>query len=67
MTSSVLWVETIQNMLSLGTEAFVEVGSGKVLGGLIKKIDRAATVLQVSDTESLKATLENLGQLAAVS
>ena len=67
MTSSVLWVETIQNMLSLGTEAFIEVGSGKVLGGLIKKIDRAATVLQVSDNESLKATLESLGQLAMVS
>lgn len=61
MTSSVLWVKTIQKMLDLGTECFIEVGSGKVLSGLIKKIDRSAKVLQISDKESLDKTLEALG------
>ncbi|MDJ0626041.1 MAG: ACP S-malonyltransferase [Candidatus Caenarcaniphilales bacterium] len=61
MTSSVQWVKTIQKMLELGTECFIEVGSGKVLSGLIKKIDRSAKVLQVNDTNSLNSTLESLG------
>ncbi len=66
MTSSVRWVESVQKMLELGTETFVEIGSGKVLSGLIKKIDRNANVLQVSDNETLKATLETLGATVAV-
>jgi [acyl-carrier-protein] S-malonyltransferase len=60
MTSSVRWVETVETMFELGAEAFIEVGSGKVLSGLIKKIDRSAVVLQVSDPASLKATLQEL-------
>lgn len=59
MTSSVQWVKTIQKMLEMGTEAFIEIGSGKILSGLIKKIDRSANVLQVSDPVSLKETLQN--------
>ncbi len=59
MTSSVQWVKTINKMLELGAEVFIEIGSGKVLSGLIKKIDRSAVVLQVSDNASLKETLAN--------
>ncbi|MDX1920235.1 MAG: ACP S-malonyltransferase [Candidatus Caenarcaniphilales bacterium] len=61
MTSSVQWVKSVQTMLDLGAECFIEVGSGKVLSGLIKKIDRSAKVLSVSDAKTLNETLESLG------
>lgn len=60
MTSSVYWTQSIETMVSMGAETFIEIGSGKVLSGLIKKIDRSLNTLQVSDTASLKATLEIL-------
>jgi len=60
MTSSVQWVETIENMFALGAECFIEIGSGKVLNGLIRKIDRSAKVLQVSDPATLQETLNQL-------
>lgn len=40
LTHSVRWVETIQNMVKDGVTRCIEVGSGKVLSGLAKRIDR---------------------------
>ena len=40
LTDPVLWVDTIHNMINDGVEKFVEVGPGKVLQGLVKRIDR---------------------------
>ncbi len=40
LTAPVRWTQTIQNMIADGADQFVEVGPGKVLQGLIKKIDR---------------------------
>ena len=40
LTSPVRWTQTVENMLKDGAESFVEVGPGKVLQGLIKKVDR---------------------------
>lgn len=39
VTSPVRWEETIQNMISSGIEEFYEVGPGKVLQGLVKRIN----------------------------
>ncbi|PLT34244.1 ACP S-malonyltransferase [Bacillus sp. V5-8f] len=58
--SPVLWEDSVRKMLSLGVDMFIEVGSGKVLSGLIKKIDRSAKVFSVSDEESLLKTVEAL-------
>ena len=43
MDSRVRWTESVQEMLKSGTQAFVEVGSGSVLIGLIRRIDSNAT------------------------
>lgn len=40
LTSAVKWTQTIENMLADGATHFVEVGPGKVLQGLVKKVDR---------------------------
>jgi len=40
LTSPVKWTQTVENMLKDGAESFTEVGPGKVLQGLIKKVDR---------------------------
>jgi len=42
LTSPVKWTQSVQNMLSDGASEFIEVGPGKVLQGLVKKIDRSA-------------------------
>lgn len=42
LTAPVKWTQSIQNMIKDGTTLFTEVGPGKVLQGLVKKIDREA-------------------------
>ena len=44
LTSPVRWTQTVKNMLSDGADSFTEVGPGKVLQGLIKKVDRKVAV-----------------------
>ena len=46
LTHSVRWVETIQNMIQSGIRRFIEVGAGKVLSGLVKRINSDIEVSQ---------------------
>lgn len=57
---AVLWEDSIRAMIEKGIETFVEIGPGKVLSGLLRKIDRKARGLNVEDPESLNKTLEIL-------
>jgi [acyl-carrier-protein] S-malonyltransferase len=58
--SSVYWTQTIEKMVSEGVDTFIEIGPGKVLAGLNKKIAPDANVYNVYDVASLEATVEAL-------
>ena len=45
--SPVRWVESIERMAAEGVEGFIELGAGKVLSGMVKKIARKASVLNI--------------------
>jgi [acyl-carrier-protein] S-malonyltransferase len=42
LTSPVQWTQSVRTMLQMGAERFLEVGAGKVLTGMLKRIDKAA-------------------------
>jgi [acyl-carrier-protein] S-malonyltransferase len=50
----VRWDASIEHCAALGVDRYLEIGPGKVLTGLIKRIQRGATLDQVGDVESLK-------------
>lgn len=58
--SPVLWEDTVAKMLELGVDTFVEIGPGKVLSGLVKKVDRKAKTFAVYDLESCEAAIAAL-------
>ncbi len=60
VTGTVRWVECVQALVNAGATAFVEVGPGKVLCGLMKQIDGAQKTLNVEDAASLEKTLAEL-------
>ncbi len=57
---AVRWVEIIQAMKAQGVTHIVECGPGKVLTGLVKRIDPDLIALSVTDPESLQAALDAL-------
>jgi len=56
----VRWEETIRRLLDEGVRAFVEVGPGKVLLGLIRSIDKSVTMLNVEDEKSMENAVSGL-------
>ena len=50
----VRWRESVVNMINLGVNKFVEIGPGKVLSGLVKRIDRNVNLNQVNNLDDLK-------------
>jgi [acyl-carrier-protein] S-malonyltransferase len=61
VTGSVRWSESIRLLCEMGHRTFIELGPGKVLAGLVAKIDKDATVHSIEDLASLKAVTELLG------
>lgn len=59
VTSPVLWADSISKLRSIGFDTFVEVGPGKVLQGLFRKIE-GVTVYGTHDEEALERTLSEL-------
>jgi [acyl-carrier-protein] S-malonyltransferase len=57
VTAAVKWEPSIRLLIEKGVSAFVEVGPGKVLWGLMRQIDRSKASLAVNDEASLQKTL----------
>lgn len=58
VTGSVRWRESVQSMAAKGVTEFWEIGAGKALSGMIRKIDRDLACRQVGTPEGVKAALE---------
>ncbi len=53
----VRWRESVINMINLGVNSFIEIGPGKVLSGLIKRIDRNVKLNQVNNLTDIKSII----------
>ena len=61
VTGSVRWTASIQALIAMGHRNFLELGPGKVIAGLVAKIDKDAVVHSVEDLASLESAVEALG------
>jgi len=55
VTGSVRWTESIRQLIAMGHTRFLELGPGKIIAGLVGKIDSGATVHSIEDLASLEA------------
>ncbi|MNE79832.1 Malonyl CoA-acyl carrier protein transacylase [compost metagenome] len=55
--SPVLWQDSVEWLIAAGVDTFVEIGSGSVLAGLIRKIDKNVKVININSLESLETAL----------
>jgi [acyl-carrier-protein] S-malonyltransferase len=62
VSAPVRWRESVERLVEEGVTAFVEVGPGTVLTGLVRKIATGATVVAVGDPESQSAALQRLSE-----
>jgi [acyl-carrier-protein] S-malonyltransferase len=60
VTRPVQWEPSMRMLMAHGVEAFVEIGPGKVLCGLLRQIDRSKSGFNVENEASLQKTLEHL-------
>lgn len=60
VTSSVRWEESMRYLLAQGYTRFIELGPGAALSGFMKRINKEAQMLSVSDAASLEATVKAL-------
>lgn len=57
LTSPILWHKCMERLMAVGIEEFYEIGPGRVLTGLMKRISRKTKVTNISDLSSLKAVI----------
>lgn len=60
LTSPVLWEDSVNFMLQEGVTTFIEVGPGKVLSGLVKRISKESRIINISDAVSVERFKEAL-------
>jgi [acyl-carrier-protein] S-malonyltransferase len=56
----VRWVETVHNMIDSGVDTFIEIGPGRVLSGLLRRIDRSVIAHAVQDPAGIDAVVEKI-------
>ena len=54
LCNGIQWQRSIEYMLGEGVSTFIEIGPGKVLSGLIKRVDKKAKTLNIGDAEAIK-------------
>ena len=62
ISAPLYWEDSIAAMTKEGFDTFIEVGPGKVLSGLVKRIAKDAVIRNVEDRKSLQETLSALGK-----
>jgi len=62
--SPVQWEDSVEKLLELDVDTFIEVGPGKVLSGLVKKVNRRVKTYAVQDEASLEQTIQALKEEA---
>lgn len=60
VTGSVRWTESMQALIAEGNTTFIELGPGKVLAGLMGRIDKNVEVISVEDAASLEEAVQKL-------
>lgn len=60
VTGSVRWTESMQAVIAAGNTTFIECGPGKVLAGLMGRIDKTVKVISIDDVASLEAAVAEL-------
>jgi len=56
------WEDSIKHLVAEGYDTFIEIGTGKVLSGLVKRISKDVKVLNVENQKSMTDTLSALGK-----
>lgn len=64
VSARVRWQECVELLIREGVDTMVEVGPGKVLSGLVRKINKGVRVLNVEDPESLEKTADALSVMS---
>jgi len=62
VSGSVRWSDCVQHFIDQGEELFIELGPGRVLAGLMRRIDRKKTALSFADVEGLEKVVEALAE-----
>ncbi|GLY10522.1 ACP S-malonyltransferase [Pseudobacillus badius] len=62
--SPVLWEDSVEALIEAGVDTFIEIGPGKVLSGLIKKVNRKVTTYAVQDGASIQEAVKALKEAA---
>jgi len=62
VSAPVQWQGVIEAMIADGFDTFIEVGPGRILGGLLRRIDRTVRSLSVSDPAGVDAVVEEWGK-----
>jgi [acyl-carrier-protein] S-malonyltransferase len=57
--STVQWKGTIEYMVGAGVDSFMEIGPGRALSGMVKRIDRKANICNVADLDSILSLRKN--------
>lgn len=60
VSAPVKWEDSVQYMVEQGVTTFIEFGSGAVLSGLVKKVDRKVSTYSIQDSKSLENVLNQL-------